>query len=105
MSTLDEIRKKNGLSFVKFGERLGMNKNYLWDVSRGRAKICEKNLEKIAKEFNEPVDELLIAYGYLPEYTKEARQKDSGALNKALKRTTKKIMEGEGEGEGAMKNF
>jgi transcriptional regulator with XRE-family HTH domain len=93
MSTLDEIRKKNGLSFVKFGERLGMNKNYLWDVSRGRAKICEKNLDKISKEFNEPLDELLIAYGYLPDYTKEARQKDSRQLNRIIKKASKKIME------------
>ncbi|GEM_PF-4640812 len=61
-----------------------------------------KTLAKIAKEFNEPLDELLIAYGYLPEYTKEARQKDSSQLNKAIKKASKKIMEEEG---GVAKKF
>lgn len=98
MSTLQKIRKINGLSVRAFAERVGLASSYVSKVENGRAKICEKNLAKIAKEFNEPLDELLIAYGYLPEYTKEARQKDSSQLNKAIKKASKKIMEEEGGG-------
>jgi len=92
MTTIDKIKKKNNLTLEKLGERLGMSKGYLWRVMDGRDKISEATLAKIATEFNEPLDPLLVAYGYLPEYTREARQKDPSQMERGIKRVTKKIM-------------
>ena len=95
---MKDIRRKHGITIRQFAEIVNMSFTYLSQVENGHELISIKSLEKIAKEFNEPLDELLIAYGYLPEYTKEARQKDSRAINKGLKKLTKKIMEEEGGG-------
>ena len=95
MATIKEIRKKNNLTVRSFGDLMKMSYTYISNVENGHESISIKTLEKIAKEFKEPLDELLIAHGYLPDYTKEARQKDSKQVNKALKKVAKKIMEEE----------
>lgn len=95
MTALKDLRKKHGLTGKAFSERMGLNRSYVSLVEHGRENISVKTLEKIAQEFNEPLDELLIAHGYLPDHTKDARQKDPESLNAALKRESKKIMKGE----------
>ena len=93
MTDIKNIRKKYGFSIREFSKRMNMDYSYLSKVENDHEAISIKSLEKIATEFDEPLDELLIAYGYLPDYTKESRKKDSSALNKAIKKASNKIME------------
>ena len=92
MTPIKNIRKKNKITVRKLAEILNMNFGYLSQVENGLANISPQTLERIATEFNEPLDPLLVAYGYLPEYTREARQKDPEQMEKGIKRVTKKIM-------------
>lgn len=93
MSTIKNIRKKHDITIREFAEALGMSYANLSLVENGKAPISIKALERIAKEFNEPLDSLLIAHGYLPEYTKDARQKDAEKINKCLTKVSKEIRE------------
>lgn len=92
MIGLRAIRKKHGMTIRSFAEKIGMNFSYLSRVENGHEVISIKNLEKIAHEFNEPLDELLIAHGYLPDHTKESRVKNPHEINESLKKVSKKIM-------------
>jgi len=94
MTHLKKLREKHGISVRALADRLSMAYPYLSKVENDHETISRKNLEKISKEFNEPLDLLLIAHGYLPEHTREARKKDAEAINKALKKISQKIIEG-----------
>jgi transcriptional regulator with XRE-family HTH domain len=93
MSSLKKIREKHGLSVRAFASRIGMEFGYVSKVENWKTKISEKSLKKIALEFKEPLDLLLIAHGYLPTYSRSACQADALTMNKAIKKATKKITE------------
>jgi len=54
-----EERSKRDVSQEEFAEKVGVHRTYIGMVERAEKNITLKNIEKFAKAFNIPINELL----------------------------------------------
>ena len=54
-----EIRKEKGFSQEDLATKSGLHRTYISDIERGDRNVSLKNVEKIAKALNIPIDYLL----------------------------------------------
>jgi len=52
-------RLKRNISQEKFAEKVGVHRTYIGMIERAEKNITLKNIEKFAKAFNIPINELL----------------------------------------------
>ncbi|GEM_PF-5323020 len=103
---LKKKRQELGLSLRDLALNADVSFSLIGKIERRDLVPSRCILKKISLALKINEEECLIAYGYLPPYTTEAREKNPKRINKVLKKAIERIlMEGEGEGEGAMKNF
>jgi transcriptional regulator with XRE-family HTH domain len=91
MTTIKYLRKKHKYTLQKLEEMTGIDHSYLSKMELGKAKQSPKHIKKMSQKLNENPDILLIAQGYLPDYTKIARVEDPNKIDKALKNICNKI--------------
>ena len=91
MTVLKKIREKAGLSQRKFAERLATDQAYIGKLELNKTTISAKTLKKIAHEFGEEPEALLISYGYFPDYTAGTRWAAPEIYDRVLRRLDRKI--------------
>ncbi len=57
---LHTLRKRQGLSLSQLGDRLGVSKNYVWNMEKGYKTPNIAMLIKIARLFNVTADQLIM---------------------------------------------
>jgi transcriptional regulator with XRE-family HTH domain len=90
---LKKIREEKELSIRQLAKLSGISHDFLARAERLEKTLSQNSLIKVSKALGLDPEEVLIAYGHLPSYTEEARQKNPNEINKSLKRVTSKIMD------------
>lgn len=85
MSAIKYIRNKYQLTLRQLTQKIGTKSSYLTLAERGLIGFSIKKVARLAKKMKEDKDVLLIAQGYLPDYTKELRISNPEKINEALK--------------------
>ncbi len=57
---LHTLRERQGLSLSQLGDRLGVSKNYVWNMEKGYKTPNIAMLIKIARLFNVTADQLIM---------------------------------------------
>ncbi len=87
------IRARQGLTLVQAAERTGVDRHTLRDLELGRRGPYFPTVQRIAKGYGVPVEDLLQAEPEEREVRKKASAPDLGALSPEARRTLKRLLE------------
>ncbi|MGP7819798.1 helix-turn-helix transcriptional regulator [Niallia sp. 01092] len=57
---LREVRKKNGYTYQKMADKLGITKSYYWQIENGKRGLSYDQAVKIASIFQKTPDEIFL---------------------------------------------